>query len=458
MLEVIAQQIAFGNYLIGSLPPISSRQQYGRIFHLFMAISLRVQGIVSAAFTFLVCSQSLIVHGQDTAPANLDRRHRIAATPPMGWNSWNTFGKLQINERIVREVIDAMVVTGLRDAGYEYVVIDGGWRDTKLGKEGELLPHPERFAHGIKPLADYAHSHGLKIGLHTVPGTHDCIGDPVGGYGREEKHVEQFMDWGIDFVKLDKCRFDGGWTEQRIRATYSKWSQLLRERSDDKLVFSISAYEGFDWYPQICQMARTTEDISAKAGGMSGYHAVFDAVIPEEKNKWGMLSVMQIVEINNRWAAIAGNGYWNDPDMLVTGDQGLSNEEQKSHFALWCIMSAPLMLGNDPRNMTQDEKLIVLNEEAIAIGQDPTEQGTRLTQNGLHEIWAKHLQNEGVAVLLLNREKLNSATFTLALESVGMSGNVRVRDVYAKKDLGTVHDSLSITVDTTASKFLRLSR
>jgi alpha-galactosidase len=130
----------------------------------------------------------------------------LAPTPPMGWNSWNYFGKHDINEKIVYEVIDAMVEHGLRDAGYNYVVIDGGWRDVKLSPEGKLLPHPEKFPNGIKPLADYAHERGLKFGLHTVPGTHDCGGDEVGGYNREELHIQQFVEWGLDFVKVDLCR------------------------------------------------------------------------------------------------------------------------------------------------------------------------------------------------------------------------------------------------------------
>ena len=130
----------------------------------------------------------------------------LAKTPPMGWNSWNWFGKKEINEQVVREVIDAIVNQGLKDAGYTYVVVDGGWRDVKLDPDGKLVAHPVKFPHGIKPLADYAHSKGLKFGLHVVPGTHDCGGDPVGGFNREEIHVRQFVEWGLDFIKLDLCR------------------------------------------------------------------------------------------------------------------------------------------------------------------------------------------------------------------------------------------------------------
>jgi alpha-galactosidase len=132
----------------------------------------------------------------------------LAPTPPMGWNSWNWWGKKEINEQVVRDTIDAMAANGLQEAGYEYIVIDGGWRDVKLDPDGKLLFHPEKFPNGIKPLADYAHSKGFKFGLHTCPGTHDCGGDKVGAWGIEEVHINQFVEWGLDFVKVDKCRFD----------------------------------------------------------------------------------------------------------------------------------------------------------------------------------------------------------------------------------------------------------
>ena len=397
-------------------------------------------------------------HGQVVLQTAVKTEGALAPSPPMGWNSWNTFGKFKINERVVTEVMDAIIESGLKDAGYKYVVIDGGWRDTKLGPNGELLSNPERFPHGIKTLADYAHARGLKFGLHTVPGTHDCNGDPVGGQGHESTQIRQFIDWGVDFVKLDKCRCEDGWTEEHLHDAYFKWSKLLQEKSDNPIVLSVSAYEERDWYPQICQMARTTEDISAKVAGMSGCHAVFDEPIPKALNKWGMLSVMEIAEINNKSANLAGGGYWNDPDMLVTGDQGLSDEEQKSHFALWCVMSAPLMLGNDPRNMTPKEKAIILNADAISIDQDPTEQGKRIAQVGGQEIWAKRLRGGNLAVLFLNRDREHTEPMTLDLERAAMPSEVRIRDVCSQKDLGVANGSFSFEVGPSSSLFLKLTK
>lgn len=398
--------------------------------------------IVTSISAFTLSSSRLLAQKVMTE-SQRKRSINLAPTPPMGWNSWNWFGKKDINEKIVREVIDVMVSEGLRDAGYTYVVVDGGWRDIKLGPNGELLPHPEKFPNGIKPLADYAHSKGLKFGLHTVPGTQDCGGDPVGGFGHEEIQIQQFVNWGVDFIKLDKCRYADGWNEELLKDTYVKWSNLLKKCGRD-IVLSISAYKWREWYPEAGQMARTTGDIRARVGNPER-KAVFDSI---------PLSVMGIAEENNKWAIYAANGYWNDPDMMVTGDQGLTNEEQKVHFALWCIMSSPLFLGDDPRLMTREEKDIILNRDAVMINQDPSEQGTRLKVMGDTEIWAKRLKNGNVAVLLLNRNKSGSKNITLNFRDIGISGKAKVKDVYAGKDMGSFSGSISQIIKPQTGLFL----
>lgn len=382
----------------------------------------------------------------------------LGHSPAMGWNSWNYFGKKEINEKIVIEVIDAMVKEGLPQAGYEYVVVDGGWRDTVLGPNGELLVNKEKFPRGMKYLADYAHSKGLKFGLHTTPGSHDCGLDKVGGWGVESVHVKQFVDWGVDFIKLDRCRFSldenpryprkdprwmTGWDKEgaNILKAYTTWRQLLQQ-SGRPILFSASAYRFYDWYPVLTHMGRTTGDIkSIQTGG-----AQFD----NAKNN----SVMTVALKNNQYYKHAKPGYWNDPDMLVTGKQGLTLEEQKAHFALWCIMTSPLFLGNDPRNMTSEEKNIITNREAIAVNQDPTEQGRRIKTERKTEIWAKQLKDGSVAVLLLNRDAAESKKISLNWSDLGLTGKKKLRDVYGQKDLGTYSGSFSKEVAPHAALFL----
>lgn len=402
--------------------------------------------------TFRVCfigifSLLFFIVNNKLAGQNSESAGNLAPSPPMGWNSWNFFGKEDINENVVREVIDAMVESGLKDAGYEYVIIDGGWRDVKLGPNGELLPHPVKFPNGIKPLADYAHSKGLKFGLHTVPGTHDCGGDAVGGLGHEELQVQQFADWGLDFIKLDKCRNAEGWNEDDVKAVYYKWYSLLSECGRD-IVLSISAYKYRDWYPEACEMARTTTDIAAESNG----GARFD---------WGdtprsFWSVMRVAEKNNEYAPFAQNGYWNDPDMLVTGNKGLSIEEQKAHFALWCIMSSPLFLGNNPITMSDNERDIITNKLAIRVSQDATEQGVRMKTAGKTEVWAKHLNDGKVAVLLLNREQ-EIMPVEISLKELGLSGKVNVTNIYSAEDLGRSSKNISEKVPARTGLFLLLS-
>jgi alpha-galactosidase len=385
--------------------------------------------ILTTTLLFLL---AIAVTGQD--------KKLLAPSPPMGWNSWNWFGKKEINEQNMKECIDAMVDQGLAAAGYNYFVIDGGWRDTKLGPNGELLAHPVKFPHGMKALADYAHAKGLKFGLHTVPGTHDCGGDPVGGFGHEEIQIKQFVDWGLDFIKLDKCRYAKGWNETLLKETYKKWRQLL-DASGRDIVLSISAYKWRDWNPEIGQMARTTGDIRARVSK----GAVFDAL---------PLSVMGISDENNKLAAHGGNGFWNDPDMLATGEQGLTVEEQKTHFALWCIMSSPLMLGNDPRNMTSGEKAILLNKEAIAVNQDPTEQGSRLKNADKVEVWLKHLKDGKLALLFLNGNEDARNKLTFQLSELGIEKDADLTEIFSQKKIKNQKGKITIDLAPHSCSFM----
>lgn len=394
-------------------------------------------------------------------PANGQKRPELTPTPPMGWNSWNYFGKQDINEKIVYQVIDSMVSSGLRDAGYRYVVIDGGWRDEKLAEDGKLLAHPTKFPNGIKPLADYAHSKGLKLGLHTVPGTHDCGNNPVGGYNKEEIHVKQFVDWGIDFVKLDLCKMKAdpcnecskgrsGWSDETIEEVYKKWSRLLNSCGRD-IVFSVSTYKFRSWNPEFCNMSRTSYDILSRRNATG---AVFND--DNRDNSKSFLSVMACAEINNESAKYAGSGYWNDPDMLVTGNQGLTKDEEISHFVLWAIMNAPLILGNDPRNMNANEKKLLLNKEIIAINQDKSGQGTLVIKQPGYQVWKKKMSDGSTALLLLNLETKNKKTITANFTELGLKNKLRARDVIMQKDIGIVKRRLIKELAPHASSLIML--
>ena len=387
--------------------------------------------------------------------AAAQKRTELAPSPVMGWNSWNWFKKDSINQQIVIEIIDAMAENGLRDLGYNYIIVDGGWRDVKLGSDGRLMAHPEKFPDGMKFLADYAHSKGFKFGLHAVPGHYDCGCDPVGGWGKEELHVSQFVEWGLDYIKLDRCRFEvpgdkknRGWTEDKIQFAYDKWSRLLHDCGRD-ITFTICAYKFRDWYPEACNTARTTGDIGFRHGG----GAFFER---SDRGKPGYNSIMEIAEINNQHYAYAGNGYWNDMDILVVGEQGLTEEEQKAHFALWCIMSSPLYLGNDPRDMKPYEVEIITNREAIMVNQDPSGQGRRIAKEGGSEIWHKELSDGTHAIILLNREKA-PARISLDLKTLGLEKGY-IRDIYGKKDLGTVKGSYEHAFDERGCIFLRIGK
>lgn len=376
---------------------------------------------------FITGPQAVAQHTQGLAP-----------TPPMGWNSWNWFGT-HVNAKLIRGVIDAIATNGLKAAGYEYVVIDAGWAKS-LTPDGRIIPFPKKFPHGIEALADYAHSKGLKFGLHWGPGTKGCAG--IGrGFGHEKAQVQQFAEWGVDFIKLDKCGFKLGWTEELLKRTYFKWRRLLDQSGRD-IVLSISAYEFRKWYPKVAQMARTTSDINSRNDKTD---ALFDRTAR---------SVMHIAIVNDQSAAYAGDGYWNNPDMLVVGNQGLALAEQKVHFGLWCIMTAPLMLGNDPRHMSPQVLSMVTNDLAIAVDQDPTEQGSLIKVRGDKQIWAKQLSDGSQAVLMVNLNDKEAKSITLKFAHLGMTGEVQLKNIYEKKNIGVFSGTFSRKIQPNSGLFL----
>jgi alpha-galactosidase len=344
----------------------------------------------------------------------------LAKTPPMGWNSWNKFGCRGLNEKVVRETADTMVSSGMKDAGYQYVILDDCWQ-TGRDANGNIVADAERFPSGIKALADYVHSKGLKFGIYTDAGTMTCA-KRTGSIGHEYQDAKQYANWGVDYLKEDWCNTLPG---QNSESSYSLMRNALAE-SGRPIVFSICEWgstKPWLWAGSIGNLWRATGDIQD----------CWDC-----KKDWGGNGVTQIIDQMNGLETYAGPGHWNDPDMLEVGNGGMTKEEYRAHFSMWALFSAPLLAGNDISNMTADTKEILLNQEVIAIDQDPLgRQGRRVKKTGDQEIWSKQLQDGSRAVVLLNRGPA-AAKIVVSWTDIGYPDSLpaSVRNLWTAKDLG----------------------
>ena len=287
----------------------------------------------------------------------------LGLTPQMGWNTWNKFA-CKIEEKLIRDSIDALVNTGLKDLGYNYMNLDDCWQ-IKRDENKTIVPDADKFPNGIKPLADYAHSKGLKFGLYSDGGNLTCQMRP-GGYGYEEIDAKTYAEWGVDYLKYDNCWNMG--ISSKIR--YPRMTEALRKQNRS-IFYSICQWgeeEIPTWGKEFGNSWRTTLDIS---------------------DSW--ISMINIIDQNDKWFQYAGPGGWNDPDMLEVGNGGMSDVEYRTHFSLWAISKAPLIIGCDLTKMSNETFNILSNKEVIAINQDKLgEQGhkikiTNLTQNNSDE-------------------------------------------------------------------------
>jgi alpha-galactosidase len=349
----------------------------------------------------------------------------LALTPPMGWNTWNKFA-CNVSDELVRGMADAMVKSGMKDAGYQYVVIDDCWQVSRDGN-GNIVVDPQRFPNGMKPVADYVHSLGLKFGIYSDAGSLTCQKRP-GGLGHEYQDARTYASWGVDYLKYDWCNTLPG---QDARSSYANIRQAL-DASGRPIVLSICEWgtaKPWLWGKEVGgNLWRTTGDIQDRWAGKREWS-------PGNCCSNGMLD---IVDEQVGIESYAGPGHWNDPDMLEVGNGGMTTTEYRSHFSLWAIMAAPLIAGNDLRNMTPDIHDILTNKEVIAIDQDPLgREGRRVWKDGDLEVWGKQLKNGDRAVILLNR---GSAEHEIAVswEQVGYPGHISaaVRDLWGHRDLG----------------------
>lgn len=360
----------------------------------------------------------------------------LALTPPMGWNSWNTF-RLEINEEVVKGIADAFIEKGLKDAGYEYIVIDDGWQISR-DEEGNIIANPEKFPSGIQALTEYIHSKGLKMGIYSDAGSKTC-GNFPGSLGHEYQDARQYAAWGIDYLKYDWCHTGN----QSAPDSYQLMRDAL-ETAGRPIVFSICEWgsqEPWKWGKGIGHLWRTTYDI--RPCWDCGQQAVSKGRVIEN-----FMGFTKILDLQEGLESYAGPGHWNDPDMLEVGNGELTFDENKAHFSLWCILSAPLMLGNDIRSMTPEILAILTNREMIAVNQDPLgKQGSKVSDEGDLEVWSKQLYDGSRAVVLFNRGT-SEVEMTVNWNIIGYPAYLKaeVRDLWAKKDLGKYSGSFSAMV------------
>lgn len=359
--------------------------------------------------------------------------NELAQTPPMGWNTWNTF-RLDINEDLVKESVDIFISKGLKDAGYEYVVIDDGWQIDR-DEEGNILHNTERFPSGIKDLADHIHSKGLKFGIYSDAGYKTCGGFP-GSLGYEYQDARTYASWGVDYLKYDWC-FTG---TQNAPDSYALMKDAL-VKAGRPIVFSICEWgtsQPWEWAPEVGNLWRTTFDIRPcwDCGEMS---------ISRGMEVENFIGFTKILDLQVGLESYAGPGHWNDPDMLEVGNGNLTYDENVAHFSLWCILAAPLMLGNDIRSMSDEVLGIITNPEVIAVNQDPLgRQGRKVRDDGDFEVWSRELYDGSRAVVLFNRSE-NEKEIGFEWSEVGLPQDLKftVRDLWKKKDLGKYKGSYS---------------
>ena len=369
---------------------------------------------------------------------NAQKFKDLALTPPMGWNSWNTF-EVGISEDLIKEIADIIVSSGMKDAGYEYIVVDDGWEAMERDSEGNLVADSEKFPSGMKALADYIHSKGLKFGIHNCAGNTTCNGFP-GGRGHEYQDARLYASWGVDYLKYDWC--DHGTAD--AKETYKTMSDALYA-AKRPIVYSLCEWGGnkpWEWGADIAHLWRTTGDIT-------------DCYNCQGEYDMGLRFILKLQQGLEKYA---GPGHWNDPDMLEVGNPGLTLVESRSHFSLWCMLAAPLMAGNDLRKMTPGILAILTNKDAIAINQDPLgKQAYLYMEHPSKLIYIKELSDGDWAICWHNT---GDQTYTqrITWKHFGfLDGVYEIRDIWQNKVIGTTSKEIEVDIASHDVLLYRLS-
>lgn len=334
---------------------------------------------------FLVATTTSLAQGNNYTQ-DYTKYEGLALTPPMGWNSWNKFA-CNVDEQLIHNIADAMVSSGMRDAGYVYINIDDCWHGDR-DSLGFIHPDKKRFPSGMKALADYIHSKGLKLGVYSDAGSQTCGGRP-GSRGYEFQDAQTYAKWGVDYLKYDWCNTEG----LQAQGAYKTIAAALK-KAGRPIVLSICEWGGskpWTWAMNISHLWRTTGDI----------YNCFDCI--QDHGSWKSWGAMQILEKQDGLRQYAGPGHWNDPDMLEVGN-GMRVNEARAHFTMWCMIAAPLIAGNDIRDMSDETRIVLTRKEVIAIDQDSLGvQGFRYSVKDSVETWLKPLKNGEWAICFLNR-------------------------------------------------------
>jgi alpha-galactosidase len=370
----------------------------------------------------------------------------LAMTPPMGWNSWNHFAG-KVTEQDVKDAADALVATGMRDAGYVYVNVDDTWQGTR---DAQGVLHANDKFPDMKALGDYIHSKGLKLGIYSSPGPHTCARFE-GSYGHEQQDADMYASWGVDYLKYDLCSYrelmaagasdhksDPRFANDMMRASYVTMQKALA-KAGRPIVYSLCQY-GWDdvwtWGASVGgNLWRTTGDIQDNYASMS-------------KIGFGQAGL----------AKYAGPGHWNDPDMLEVGNGKMSADEYRTHMSLWALLAAPLLAGNDLSKMSDETKSILMNKAVIAVDQDKLgKQGDRVSQNGSLEVWSKPLSGGAVAVGLFNRGT-SATTMSVKLSDVGVAKAGTITDLWSGKAVMANGGTVTASVPTHGVVLLRVEK
>jgi len=385
--------------------------------------------------------------------AQAQKFENLAQTPPMGWNSWNTFG-VEINEKLVHDLVDAMAEKGFKEAGYEYFVLDDGWMAMERDKNGLLVGDPVKFPSGMKALGDYIHAKGLKFGIYNCAGNKTCAGFP-GSRGFEFQDARTYASWGVDYLKYDWCNTP----KLNAEGAYMTMRDAIKA-AGRPMVFSICEWgdnEPWKWGKDVGHLWRVSGDIINCWDCEAGH------------GSWSSWGVWKIINMHKDLRKYSGPGHWNDYDMMEVGN-GMTDSEDRSHFAMWVMLNSPLIMGNDLRTVSPETLKTLTNKELIAVNQDKLGiQGLRFLNEDKMEIWVKPLENDEWALVFINMDD-ETKDFTMNWQKHPISDDLngkyldlnkveyKVRDISNHKELGTTKTNLKLKIASHDAVVIRIKK